>query len=143
MSRLPAQDTAAADKDGSIIVKDYLGKERTLYDGDGDGWDDLWCALHPDLKHRNRATDTDGDKLTDYEEMILWRDPCVEGPIPQEPTPEEIAEAKEAAAKSLVLAQKAWEAKKQLLLRRWLSSFPSERRKWRLHYGGQARRWRN
>ena len=61
-----AQDEAKQDtKPGSITVKDYLGKERTLFDGDGDGWDDLWCVLHPDLKHRNKSIDTDGDKLTD------------------------------------------------------------------------------
>jgi len=108
-----AQDEAKQDaKHGSITVKDYLGKERTLFDGDGDGWDDLWCVLHPDLKHRNKAIDTDGDKLTDYEEMIMWRDPFVEGPLPRELTPEEIAEAERAAAAALVIAQEAWEKKK-------------------------------
>ena len=88
-----AQDEDKQDaNNGTITVKDYLGKERTLVDGDGDGWDDLWCILHPDLKHRNKSIDTDGDKLTDYEEMIMWRDPFVEGPLPRELTPEEIAE---------------------------------------------------
>jgi|GEM_PF-133215 len=108
-----AQDEAKQDtKNGTIIVKDYLGKERTLFDGDGDGWDDLWCHLHPDLKHRNKSIDTDGDKLTDYEEMIMWRDPFVEGPLPRELTLEEIAEAARDAAAALVIAQEAWEMKK-------------------------------
>jgi hypothetical protein len=99
-------------KTNNLIVKDYLGKERTLHDGDGDGWDDLWCHLHPDLKHRNKSIDTDGDKLTDYEEMILWRDPYVEGPLPHDPTPQEIEEAQRVATESLALAQDAWEKKK-------------------------------
>jgi hypothetical protein len=108
-----AQDEAKQDaKNGTITVKDYFGKERTIFDGDGDGWDDLWCILHPDLKHRNKSIDTDGDKVTDYEEMILWRDPFVEGPIPRELTPEEIAEAERDAAAALVIAQEAWESKK-------------------------------
>jgi hypothetical protein len=108
-----AQDEAKQDtKPGSITVKDYLGKERTLFDGDGDGWDDLWCVLHPDLKHRNKSIDTDGDKLTDYEEMIMWRDPFVEGPLPHDPTPVEIEAAERAAvaAKAAVLeeAKRLW-----------------------------------
>lgn len=108
-----AQDEAKQDaKTHNLIVKDYLGKERTLYDGDGDGWDDLWCHIHRDLKHRNKSIDTDGDKLTDYEEMIMWRDPFVEGPLPRELTPEEIAEAERDAAAALVIAQEAWERKK-------------------------------
>lgn len=108
-----AQDEAKQDANiGTITVKDYFGKERKIFDGDGDGWDDLWCILHPDLKHRNKSIDTDGDKVTDYEEMILWRDPFVEGPIPRELTPEEIAEAERDAAAALVIAQEAWERKK-------------------------------
>lgn len=81
-----------------FIVKDFLGKDRIINDLDGDGWDDLWCALFPDIKHRNKTRDTDGDGLTDYEEMVMWRDPFVEGPLPHEPTPEEIAEAERLAA---------------------------------------------
>ena len=97
----------------NITVKDYLGHDRALLDSDGDGWDDLWCHLHRDLKHRNKFIDTDGDKLTDYEEMIMWRDPYVKGPLPRELTPEEIEEGKRAAAASLAIAQEAWEKKKE------------------------------
>ena len=115
-----AQDEAKQDtKSGSITVKDYLGKERTLFDGDGDGWDDLWCHLHPDLKHRNKSIDTDGDKLTDYEEMIMWRDPFVEGPLPHDPTPEEIEEAERAAvaakAAALEEAKRLWPERSAML----------------------------
>jgi hypothetical protein len=96
----------------NITVKDYLGKERTILDSDGDGWDDLWCHLHRDLKHRNKAIDTDKDGLTDYEEMVMWRSPYTKGPLPREFAPEEIAAGKLAAAKSLANAQKAWQKKK-------------------------------
>ena len=109
-----AQDDAEQeDGTNNLIVKDYLGKERVIFDGDGDGWDDLWCAIYSDLKHRNKSIDTDKDGLTDYEEMVMWRDPFVEGPLPRELTPEEIEEGKRAAAEALVIAQAAWERKKE------------------------------
>ena len=38
-----------------------LGDERTIYDADGDGWDDLWCAIFNKIEHRNKTVDTDGD----------------------------------------------------------------------------------
>jgi hypothetical protein len=96
--------TAHAD---NIAVETLLGDKRIIYDGDGDGWDDLWCAIHRDLKHRDKKVDTDGDGVTDYDEMLLWRDPFVEGPLPRKPTPEEIAEGKrnaEEAAKLRIAA---------------------------------------
>jgi hypothetical protein len=61
-----------------ITVKDFLGHPRIINDFDGDGWDDFWCGIYRDLRHRNKATDTDGDGLTDYEEMVLGRDPYIE-----------------------------------------------------------------
>jgi len=91
----------------NIAVETLLGDKRIIYDGDGDGWDDLWCAIHRDLKHRDKKMDTDGDGVTDYDEMLLWRDPFVKGPLPRKPTPEEIAEGKrnaEEAAKRRIAA---------------------------------------
>jgi hypothetical protein len=88
-------------------VETANGQKVIIYDSDGDGWHDLWCAIHRDLKHRDKKVDTDGDGLTDYEEMLLWRDPFVKGPLPRKPTPEEIAESKrnaEEAAKRRVIA---------------------------------------
>ena len=99
----------------NITVETLLGDKRIIYDGDGDGWDDLWCAIHRDLKHRDKKTDTDGDGVTDYDEMLLWRDPFVKGPLPRKPTPEEIAEGKrnaEEAAKLRIAAMA--ERRKQL-----------------------------
>lgn len=58
-------------KSPAIFVKDFLGRDRIIHDSDGDGWDDLWCGIFRDLKHRNKTTDTDGDGLTDYEEMVM------------------------------------------------------------------------
>lgn len=84
-------------KSPAIVVKDFLGRDRIIHDSDGDGWDDLWCGIFRDLKHRNKTTDTDGDGLTDYEEMVMWRDPFVEGPMPKILTPEELAEVKRKA----------------------------------------------
>lgn len=78
------------------VVEFTLGEythKRTLHDGDEDGWCDLWCAMHPKIEHRNKTTDTDGDGLTDYQEMVLMRDAMVKGPLPRYLSPEEIAEA--------------------------------------------------
>ena len=48
-------------------------------DRDGDGWDDLWSYLNR-IHHRDITTDTDGDTVSDYQEMLHWRDPHVKGP---------------------------------------------------------------
>lgn len=99
----------------NIAVETLLGDKRIIYDGDGDGWDDLWCAIHRDLKHRDKKTDTDGDGITDYDEMLLWRDPMVEGPPPRKLTPEEQEEARkraeENAAKALAEKRERLKAK--------------------------------
>ena len=41
----------------------------------------------------------------------MWRDPYVKGPLPHEPTPEEIEKGKVATAAALARAQKEWEKK--------------------------------
>jgi hypothetical protein len=124
-----AEDEPQAIKSPSIVVKDFLGRDRIIYDSDGDGWDDLWCGIFRDLKHRNQTTDTDEDGLTDYEEMVMWRDPFVEGPMPKILTPEEIAEAKRKAelAKEARLAELArtWPARKAILDKTLVEAFPA------------------
>ena len=49
------------------------GKEVIILDADGDGWDDLWCAIYPEIAHDDRTKDSDGDGITDYDEMLLWK----------------------------------------------------------------------
>jgi len=111
-SPLFAQDEPEAPADSSTInAKDSFGRDRVIYDFDADGWDDLWCAMYRNLEHRNRNTDTDGDGLTDYEEMVMWRDPFVEGPLPREITDAERKIAEEEAKKRLAAAQARWDAR--------------------------------
>jgi len=50
--------------------------------------------MFPDVKHRNKSTDTDGDGITDYQEMVLMRNPEAENPMPRNITPEDIAQGK-------------------------------------------------
>jgi hypothetical protein len=82
----------------TTTVQDYFGNPRIIFDYNQDGWDDLWCSTHKGIAHRDKTTNTDGDGMTDYEEMIAWRNPFVKGPLPRKLTPEEIEEAALAAA---------------------------------------------
>ncbi len=50
--------------------------------------------------------------MTDYQEMIAWRNPFTKGPLPRKLTPEEIQAAEAAAAAARVIALEAWEKKK-------------------------------
>ncbi len=89
-----------------------MGKQRIINDMDRDGWDDFWCALYPEIKHRDAQIDSDGDQLSDYQEMLMWRDPFVAEPLPEKQTAEEIlanqqqADADRAAA--LEVAKRLW-----------------------------------
>lgn len=73
------------------LTSEWHGFKREVMDRDGDGWDDMWRIICR-INHRDKTKDTDLDGVTDYEEMILNRDPNVKGPLPAAPlTPEEIA----------------------------------------------------
>jgi hypothetical protein len=75
----------------TVTVGDYT-RSRVLPDGDGDGWCDIWCDIFKeDIAHRNRNIDTDGDGLTDFAEMALWRNPSVSSALPHSPTNADIA----------------------------------------------------
>lgn len=93
-------------------VQDWFGNDKLILDFDQDGWDDLWCSSHKEIKHRNKTIDTDGDTMTDYQEMIAWRNPFTKGPLPRKLTPEEFQAAEAAAAAARVIALEAWERKK-------------------------------
>ena len=62
-----------------------IGKvDRILADFDGDGWCDVWASgFKVDTKGRSKSLDSDGDGLTDFEEMFLIRSPFVWEEIPQ------------------------------------------------------------
>ncbi len=63
-------------------------KSRILHDTDGDGWCDLWCALFPN-NPKIKGQDSDGDGMTDYEEMVLMQDPNLVDPLPRHLTARE------------------------------------------------------
>ncbi len=67
----------------------YFGDTVRIWDSNQDGWEDFWCMIYREIKHREIHPDTDGDGVTDYHEMLLHRDPMVPGPLPRKLTPEE------------------------------------------------------
>lgn len=88
-------------------------RTRTLHDLDGDGWCDLWCAVFPEVEHRNKVRDTDGDGLTDYEEMVLMRDPINKGPMPRNLTAAEIKKNEQLAKEQAENREKVFKERKK------------------------------
>jgi hypothetical protein len=83
------------------FVSENYQSERVLQDLDGDGWCDIWCSLFEiEDGYRSKRVDSDGDGLTDYEEMILMTNPKVVNQEPKNITPKEIAEREEAARRA-------------------------------------------
>lgn len=72
-------------------------EQRKIADADGDGWCDLWCDLFKEIQHRNKRVDTDGDGLTDFQEMMLMRNPLAAERDPRDRTPEEAAQIEQNA----------------------------------------------
>ena len=93
------------------LTSQWHGFKRDVVDRDFDGWDDIWRIIGR-INHHDKTKDTDRDGVTDYEEMILNRDPNVKGPLPAAPlTPEQIAKEAENAARSLVEREQEWQRK--------------------------------
>ena len=86
---------------------------REIHDTDGDGWCDLWCSMHPKFTPAGRNVDTDGDGVTDYDEMVFMRNPLVAEPMPKKTTAADLAKARQAAQIALVKSKKAWKLRKE------------------------------
>ena len=58
--------------------------ERVIHDSNGDGYCDLWTSLF-NLSGipLSPNQDVDGDGLSTYEEMLLWRNPRLAEPLPR------------------------------------------------------------
>lgn len=63
-----------------------------MFDADGDGWDDMWVSIYPELNHRDKTKDTDGDGISDHDEMLRGTNPLIANEPAVPPTPEELAE---------------------------------------------------
>lgn len=96
----------------ATTVIDYFGKERQILDANEDGWDDLWCAINSKIVHRDKKIDSDGDGLSDYMEMIMWRDPLVKSALPKQLTSAEVEQNRAQQFASIAMAQVEWEKKK-------------------------------
>lgn len=64
---------------------------RTLHLPDDQGWCALWCSLFPEIP-KEFGLDTDGDDMTDFEEMVLMQNPLIPDPLPRKLTPAEEAQ---------------------------------------------------
>lgn len=94
-----AVETKNNQKIGKFKSKSYQS-ERVLQDMNGDGWCDIWCSLFKtDIQHRSKRIDTDGDGLTDYEEMILMTSPVTPGGIPSKLTAAEKVDKKKGSCR--------------------------------------------
>lgn len=63
--------------------------ERQIHDSNGDGWCDIWCSLFSYDPAEVTSEDTDGDGVSDHDEMIHMRNPF------QIEAPEKIRSARE------------------------------------------------
>ena len=68
-----------------------------MFDAGGDGWDDMWVSIYPELNHRDKTKDTDADGISDYDEMLRGTNPLIANEPVVPPTPEELAEMERAA----------------------------------------------
>ena len=85
------------------------GRAADILDFDRDGWDDIWCAVYSEIKHRDRQVDSDRDDVSDYQEMLLWRNPFVNEALIRPPTAQEIAAQQAQAAAAKLAAERAWQ----------------------------------
>lgn len=75
------------DAETAELIKNRRESELRSLKWDKDGWDDLWVMLQrvydKDYKFdpKDKTKDTDGDGVSDYEEMLMGRDATREEPI--------------------------------------------------------------
>jgi Subtilase family len=75
------------DEEMAQAIKKSRENSLRMLEWDEDGWDDLWVHLqkarHKDYQFdpKDKAKDTDGDGLSDYEEMLIHRDANFAEPI--------------------------------------------------------------
>jgi len=81
---------------------------------DGDGWCDIWCSLFQrETETRSKKVDTDGDGLTDYEEMVLMRNPVAAEPLPKNRSEAELADMNKDAEAKLIRSKAEWQLRKE------------------------------
>lgn len=61
-----------------VVSPDWV--RATWKDVNGDGWNDLWDKLYPEITTRSKTDDYDQDGISNYHEMLLGRCPVVKGP---------------------------------------------------------------
>ncbi|MDA7887144.1 S8 family serine peptidase [bacterium] len=87
----------------SLLAQD---EPRKIADSDGDGWCDLWCDLFKEIEHRDKSIDSDGDGVTDFNEMLAMTNPTT--------VEQNLSDAEKAR-----LAKIRSERKKEILERKW------------------------
>ena len=97
------------------LVKNRRESELRMLKWDKDGWDDFWVMLQKvyDKNYKfdpsNKTKDTDGDGITDYEEMLVGRNATHKEPIyTKEQLIEQVREGRRRAIAQWHADDKAW-----------------------------------
>lgn len=75
------------DEETAKILKNIRESSLLMLNGDKDGWDDFWVLIEQSrdknykFEPNNKAKDTDGDAMSDYEEMLLHRSATFAEPV--------------------------------------------------------------
>ena len=95
------------DKEAAELVKNRRETSLLMLNWDKDGWDDLWVLIEQSrdknykFEPNNKKKDTDGDGMSDYEEMLLHRSATFAEPVlTKEQQIEQVREGRRQAIKA-------------------------------------------
>lgn len=116
MGMMTGSALVAQEKNKVTVTVGEVTVSREIHDTDGDGFCDLWGSMHPKFTPVGKKADTDGDGVTDYEEMVFMRNPLVAEPMPKKITARDRAKARKNAEVAFVKSKEEWKKRKKKAL---------------------------